>query len=233
MDLNDGARLALDHVPSEPFQPSCRRCPRLGAFLDKVRLEMPEYHCAPVPTWGAQRARVLIVGLAPGLHGANRTGRPFTGDASGRLLFSVLADTRFARQTDTSIRLHGCRITNAVRCLPPQNRPISAELSRCRTYLAHDFQTLWPRNTRTNRCIVALGTVAYGSVSKLLDIRRPFQHGASIDVDNRLRVVASYHPSRLNVNTGRLTRAMLLKIFDEVRDYIEDGPEVDGASVRR
>ena len=233
MDLNDGERLALGHVPSEPFQPSCRRCPRLSAFLDKVRLEMPEYHCAPVPAWGAQRARVLIVGLAPGLHGANRTGRPFTGDASGRLLFSVLAATGFACQTDTSTQLRGCRITNAVRCLPPQNRPNSSELASCRAYLAHELNTLWSRTVRTNRCVVTLGAVAYRSVSKLLDIRQPFEHGVSIDVDNHLRVVASFHPSRLNVNTGRITRSMLTEIFDEVRDYTDDSPEVDGTSIRR
>ena len=231
MDLNKGECLALDQVASEPFRSNCRRCPRLVDHLDSVRLEMPEYHCAPVATWGARRARVLIVGLAPGLHGANRTGRPFTGDASGRLLFSVLAATGFARQTGPSIRLRGCRITNAVRCLPPQNRPTGTELSRCRTYLAHDLDTLWSRAVRSNRCVVALGAVAYASVSRLLDLQQPFEHGASIDVVDRLRLIASFHPSRLNVNTGRITRAMLTTIFREVRDYVDDSPHADGASV--
>ena len=116
MDPNVRDSITLDQVASEPFRPNCQRCPRLVAHLDKVRAEMPEYHCAPVATWGNRRARVLIVGLAPGLHGANRTGRPFVGDTSGRLLFSVLATTGFADQTEASIRLRGCRITNAIRC---------------------------------------------------------------------------------------------------------------------
>jgi len=231
MDLNVSDRLTLDQVVSEPFRPNCQRCPRLVAHLDNVRAEMPEYHCAPVATWGNRRSRVLIVGLAPGLHGANRTGRPFMGDASGRLLFSVLAATGFADQTDASIRLRGCRITNAVRCLPPQNRPTGIELSRCRTYLAHDLDTLWSRAVRANRCVVALGAMAYASVSRLLDVQQPFEHGASIDVVDRLRLIASFHPSRLNVNTGRITRAMLTTIFREVRDYVDDSPHADGASV--
>ena len=232
MDLNVSDRLTLDQVVSEPFRPNCQRCPRLVAHLDNIRAEMPEYHCAPVATWGNRRSRVLIVGLAPGLHGANRTGRPFMGDASGRLLFSVLAATGFADQTDASIRLRGCRITNAVRCLPPQNRPTSVELSRCRPYLAHDLDTLGSRASRTNRCIVVLGALAFASVSRLLDVREPFKHGAAVDVADHYRLFASYHPSRLNLNTGRITAEMLKRIFVEVRDYIDDIPVADDALAR-
>jgi len=231
MDPNVRESITLDQVASEPFRPNCQRCPRLVAHLDKVRAEMPEYHCAPVATWGNRRARVLIVGLAPGLHGANRTGRPFVGDTSGRLLFSVLATTGFADQTEASIRLRGCRITNAIRCLPPQNRPESIELTRCRTYLAHDVDALWSRTVRTNRCIVVLGALAFASVSRLLNVREPFKHGASFDVADHLRLFASYHPSRLNVNTGRITAAMLKRIFEEVRRYVGDIPRADGALI--
>lgn len=230
MDLNVGECVTLDQVASEPFRSNCQRCPRLVAHLSSVHLDMPDYHCAPVATWGDRRARVLIVGLAPGLHGANRTGRPFTGDASGQLLLSVLAATGFAEQTRTSTQLKGCRITNAVRCLPPQNRPNGAELARCRAYLADDLNTLWPRGVRANRCVVALGALAYTNVARLLDVTERFEHGASIKVANRLRLIASFHPSRLNVNTGRITPEMLKTIFQEVRHYIDDIPLAVSAS---
>ena len=206
----------------EPFRANCDACPRLAAGLEQLRSSFPDYHCAPVGAWGNRRARLLIVGLAPGLHGANRTGRPFTGDSSGETLFAALERAGFAsRESGPQVRLQDCRITNAVRCVPPGNRPATDELRRCRRFLADDITTLWSPRVRTNRCIVALGGLAFGSTRKALEVGGRFAHGAAIDVHPRLRLMASYHPSRLNTNTGRLTTAMLAELFMRARTFLD------------
>jgi uracil-DNA glycosylase family 4 len=193
------------------FSPSCRDCPRLAAHLDAIRLEHPGYHAAPVASFGDPRARLLIVGLAPGLHGANRTGRPFTGDHAGVLLYETLYRLGFASQPTASgardgMRLRGCRITNAVKCLPPGNRPRSDEVERCNRYLRAELATL-PHEAM----ILALGRVAHGAVLNALRLpgaRYPFSHGARHALPGARVLYDSYHCSRYNTQTGRLTAAM-------------------------
>ncbi len=201
----------------------CVRCPRLVALRRVVAEAHPTYHAAPVAAWGAQRARLLIVGLAPGMHGANKTGRPFTGDASGRFLFAALHRTGFATApTAEAATLVGCRITNAVKCLPPGNKPIGRELAACRSYLTDELATLASARSRQPRCVLALGHVAYASVSKALGVRLPnFGHGVALAVHENLHVIASYHPSRQNVNTKRLDAAMLDAVLDQARALLE------------
>ena len=210
-------------LDARPFQPSCRACPRLAAYLDGLRRSYPEYHNSPVAAWGRPDARLLIVGLAPGLHGANRPGRPFVGDASGVTLFGALEAAELAhRARNGGVVLRGARITNAVRCVPPQNRPTSDELDRCRGFLSSELEALCPNRARRNRCVVALGRLAFDSVRKALGMRGHFAHGASFDVTQRLRLLATYHPSRLNTNTGRLTLAMLTEVFCTARAFLEE-----------
>ena len=211
-------------VTSKPFDANCSDCPRLVAHLNTVGLRYPLYFNAPVPTWGGKREKLLIVGLAPGLHGANRTGRPFTGDSSGEVLFAALVNNGFAAmgKSPSTIRLIGTRVTNAVRCLPPDNSPTTSELDRCRPYLQGDVQSLQLSRPRVNRCIVVLGRLAFRSVSKILNIRSAFEHGAHIKVSNHLSVFVSYHPSRLNINTKRLTKTMLNDFFGSVRSYLDE-----------
>ncbi|MEZ5560507.1 MAG: uracil-DNA glycosylase [Pseudomonadales bacterium] len=206
----------------------CRKCPRLARYLDEVRCAHPEYHCAPVAAWGRADARLLIVGLAPGLHGANRTGRPFTGDASGTFLFRALARHGFASGADAAqASLLGARITNAVKCVPPGNRPTAAELGNCRGYLSAELAQLWHPSVRRPRCVLALGHVAHRAVVAALPDElwgthpvRPappvFGHGAQHRLAPALWVVDTYHPSRQNTNTGRLTAAMLDRVLARV-----------------
>lgn len=201
-----------------PFDPNCIRCPRLAKHLEQLRLEHRGYHCQPVATWGARSSRLLIVGLAPGLHGANRTGRPFIGDDSGITLFDALCTKGFAERKQGEIFLRGCRITNAVRCLPPMNRPTAIEIKRCNPYLRYDLNLLLPESARKMRVVVALGKVSYEAVSGALGLNRPlkFSHGRTVlNVSRRFCLLASYHPSRYNVNTGRLTLPMLEDVFDQ------------------
>ena len=217
-------KLTSDSVESsKPFDANCSDCPRLVAHLNAMGVAYPLYFNAPVPTWGGKKERLLIVGLAPGLHGANRTGRPFTGDSSGEVLFEALANNGLAEivKSPARVKLTGCRITNAVRCLPPRNNPTTFELDRCRPYLHGDIQTLLIPRPRVNRCIVVLGRIAYRSVSKVLNLRRKFEHGAQIALSSRLSVFVSYHPSRLNINTRRLTKDMLNHFFRTVRSYLD------------
>ncbi len=201
---------------------SCRACPRLAAHLDQVREQHPDYHCGPVPAWGRRDARLLIVGLAPGRHGANRTGRPFTGDASGAFLFRTLARAGFATSADPArARLRDARITNAVRCLPPGNRPTAGELDRCRGYLARELAELWRPGLRRPRGVLALGRVAHRAVGAALGRPVPdFRHGAVTWLAPGLLLADTYHPSRQNTNTGRLTEAMLDGVVEEVRAHL-------------
>jgi len=198
---------------------SCRRCPRLVKWHTQVRREYPSYHASPVGAWGDWRARLLIVGLAPGLHGAARTGRAFVGDASGEFLFAALYRQGFASTaTPPSARLIGARVTNVVKCLPPQNAPKAAEIRACGGYLREELRQLCPSAMRLPRVIVALGGVAHRAVCGALDLRRDgFAHGMKREIANRTHLISSIHPSRLNVNTKRLSAAMLDEIFVSAR----------------
>jgi len=197
-------------------EPDCALCPRLAAFRAANREQFADWHNAPVPSFGGDDARLLIVGLAPGLRGANRTGRPFTGDYAGDLLYPTLlafglAEGRYGASPNDGLRLVGCRITNAVRCVPPENKPTGKETTTCRRFLAKEIASL-----SELRVILALGTVAHGTVLAALSERRaafPFGHGAVHSLSNGLRLADSYHCSRHNTNTGRLTRDMFEDVF--------------------
>jgi len=201
----------------------CQRCPRLSNFRKKQKLMFPEYHCLPVAGFGAANAKLLIVGLAPGLHGANASGRPFTGDASGDMLFATLHKYGFANQASSrserdSMRLVDCRITNAVKCVPPQNRPNGDEIKRCNSYLRAEISGLGAGSV-----ILALGTIAHNSVLKALDLQQSlmrFTHLAEHRLSNRFRLIDSYHCSRYNFNTGRLNQAMFEQVFRRIRQLL-------------
>jgi uracil-DNA glycosylase len=198
----------------------CALCPRLVAFRESQRRTAPDWHNAPVPSFGPADARLLIVGLAPGLRGANRTGRPFTGDYAGDLLYATLAKFGFARglyraDPRDGLELVDCRITNAVRCVPPENKPETTEIAACRPFLVREIGAL-PRL----RAILALGAIAHGSVLATLGARKsrfPFAHGAVHDMPSGLVLADSYHCSRYNTNTGKLTPAMFESVFAELR----------------
>jgi len=199
--------------------PDCALCPRLAAFRTEARAAAPERFNAPVPSFGDPQARLLVVGLAPGLNGANRTGRPFTGDAAGDLLYPTLlafgfAEGAYGARADDGLRLSGCMVTNAVRCVPPKNRPTGAEIAGCRPFLAARIAAL-PRLA----CIVTLGRVAHESTVRALGepVRaHPFAHGAESRA-GAVTLIASYHCSRYNTNTGRLTPAMFRAVFEAAR----------------
>jgi uracil-DNA glycosylase len=202
-------------APAEPPR-DCPLCPRLVALRAACRSEHPDWWNAPVPVWGDPDAWLAVVGLAPGKHGANRTGRPFTGDGAGELLFAILlelglATGRYAGRADDGLRLTGATIVNAVRCLPPGNRPTPEEVRTCRPYLAAPLAAL-PRV----RVIVALGAVAHESTARALGLapgRVGFGHGAEHPLPDGRVLIDSYHCSRLNQNTGRLTAAMFRAVF--------------------
>jgi len=189
----------------------CSLCPRLAAFREAQREAHPDWFNAPVPSFGPDSAELLIVGLAPGLRGANRTGRPFTGDYAGDLLYRTLlkfgfAGGNYAAHPEDGLALHRARITNAVRCVPPQNRPEPAEIEACGRFLVGEFARL-PRL----KAILALGAIAHNAVLAAKGLRRaryPFAHGAVHELPDRTVLADSYHCSRLNTNTGRLTPAM-------------------------
>ena len=203
----------------------CPLCPRLVAFRQSVRVAHPDWFNSPVPTFGGQDAQLLIVGLAPGMHGANRTGRPFTGDFAGDLLYATLKTYGFAQGTyqarpDDGFTLTNCRIVNAVRCLPPQNKPLPVEINICRQFLTATMAQM-----PNLRAIVALGRVAHDSTLKALGLRAsiaPFGHGALHDA-GPIRLYDSYHCSRYNTNTRVLTPAMFEAVFAKVRDDLEKG----------
>jgi uracil-DNA glycosylase len=200
----------------------CLLCPRLAAFRHATQAREPTWFNAPVPSFGSQDAALLIVGLAPGLQGANRTGRPFTGDYAGDLLYETLLEFGYATGTyderpDDGLTLVDCRISNAVRCVPPQNKPQPAEINTCRTFLEATFEEM-PRL----RAIVMLGRVSHDSTLKALGVRAsdaPFSHGA-IHQAGKFRLFDSYHCSRYNTNTRRLTSAMFKQVFANVRKHL-------------
>jgi uracil-DNA glycosylase family 4 len=197
----------------------CPRCPRLVAFRKIWRAKEPTWFNGPVPSFGAIDARLLIVGLAPGLQGANRTGRPFTGDYAGVLLYETLLRYGFARgeykaHPDDGLTLVDCRITNAVRCVPPENKPTPAEINTCRDFLKETIAEMGKL-----RAIVALGRVAHDSVLTTLGVKKkaaPFSHGARHE-SGAFALFSSYHCSRYNTNTGVLTPEMFRKVFADVR----------------
>ncbi len=210
------------------YDPDCRLCPRLATFLDDVRTIHPEYWARPVPSFGDPDARFLIVGLAPGMHGANATGRPFTGDWCGPLLYSTLHRHGFATKPSSEARDDGlalvdCRIANAVKCLPPANKPELAEIRRCNGYLTHELAAL-PRLT----AILALGTIAHRAVVEALGLKVSayrFAHGAALALPTAAARDAtlfdSYHVSRYNTNTGRLTDAMFDAVVASIRRRLD------------
>jgi uracil-DNA glycosylase len=197
----------------------CPRCPRLKAFRDDWRRREPDWFNAPVASFGPRDARLLIVGLAPGLRGANRTGRPFTGDYAGDLLYATLLEYGFAEgsyeaRPDDGLKLIDCRIGNAVHCVPPQNKPLPAEINTCRPFLTATIESM-PRL----RAILALGRVAHDSVVRSLKLRgsaTPFTHGAVHRV-GAVKFYDSYHCSRYNTNTGVLTPDMFRRVFARVK----------------
>jgi uracil-DNA glycosylase family 4 len=206
----------------------CQICPRLAAFRVDNRAEHPGWSNAPVASFGDPDARLLIVGLAPGLRGANRTGRPFTGDYAGDLLYATLSELGFAagvydKRSDDGLELRDCAIANAVRCVPPQNKPTPEEIASCRPFLLAAIRAL-PRL----RAIVALGRIAHESTLRTLGRRlaaHPFAHGAQHDLVGGDPVVFdSYHCSRYNTNTGVLTPQMFREVFAKVREFLNPTP---------
>ncbi len=201
----------------------CPRCPRLVAFRDDWRKREPQWFNAPVDSFGPIEARLLIVGLAPGLRGANRTGRPFTGDYAGDLLYATLkefglAQGDYAADSDDGLTLIDCRITNAVRCVPPENKPTPQEIATCRDFLAATIQEM-PRLAAA----VALGRVAHESFIAAKRARRsecPFGHGRSHPLGT-ITLFDSYHCSRYNTNTGVLTPQMFHNVFAQVRAQLD------------
>jgi len=199
----------------------------LVAFRQANRTSKPDWHNAPVPSFGPLDARLLIVGLAPGLKGANRTGRPFTGDHAGRLLYATLlahglAEGQFDERADDSLRLIDCRIANAVRCVPPANKPLPAEVVACRPFLVSEIASM-PRL----RVVVALGQIAHLATLSTVGPRPStfrFGHGARHALPDGRTLFDSYHCSRQNTNTGRLTQAMFHAVFADARSAIEAAP---------
>jgi uracil-DNA glycosylase len=210
-------------ITTVAYDPSCRRCPRLAQFLDAVAADHPSYWCKPVPPFGDAAARLVIVGLAPGMHGANASGRPFTGDHAGILLYETLHRYGFASSPHSASRtdpltLTNCRITNAVKCLPPGNKPAPSEIGQCNAYLSVELATL-PRVA----AVLALGRIAHDAALRALKQPLPkfrFAHGARHELRNGVVLFDSYHCSRYNTNTGRLTPQMFRDVFDQVAEYL-------------
>ncbi len=211
--------------PAAP-EADCALCPRLAGFRAVNRAAHPEWWNAPVPSFGALDAPLLVVGLAPGLRGANRTGRPFTGDYAGVLLYETLlrfgfAHGVYAARTDDGMALAGCRVTNAVRCVPPENRPLPAEAHACRPFLAAEMEAM-----PGLRAVLALGVLAHQAVLRAWGVtqaRAAFRHGAVHVLPGRPLLADSYHVSRYNTNTGRLTEAMFAEVVTALRARLGAG----------
>ena len=233
------ARILLQKISGNPpieqpgpgFSADCRRCDRLAGFLDEVRNRYPDYYARPVPPFGDDSPKLLIIGLAPGMHGANRTGRPFTGDFAGILLYRTLYKFGFANHEgsaspDDDLRLIQCRITNAVKCLPPENKPNPAEVRQCNHYLAEEIADF---RRGGGRALLALGAIAHQAALIALGLKMrtyPFSHGAihalpsdqaSAGAENHgPRLYDSYHCSRYNTQTRRLTPEMFEQVFEKI-----------------
>ncbi len=206
-------------LATEIFNLHCQQCPRLSDFLTQVREKYPTYHALPVAPFGDKNAALLIVGLAPGMHGANATGRPFTGDYAGLLLYQALYEFGYSNQptsvaANDGLRLKNARITNAVKCLPPQNKPTGEEIAQCNPFLAAELTTL-PKQA----VILALGTIAHQAVLKAYQLKitsAKFAHNAVHTLPDGRYLVDSYHTSRYNVQTKRLTKAMFAEVFVQI-----------------
>lgn len=211
-------------MPPEMPGRDCALCPRLVEFRLKNRDIYPEFHNAPVDSFGPLDARLLVVGLAPGLKGANRTARPFTGDYAGDLLYPTLVTFEFAAGAygavpDDGLEMRDCRITNAVRCVPPENKPVGAEINACRPFLIDEIDAM-----KNLRIILALGSIAHNSVLRTLGHKQSafkFGHAAEHDLSNGPLLVDSYHCSRYNTNTGRLTTEMFHDVFRLIREHLD------------
>jgi uracil-DNA glycosylase family 4 len=221
------AAAAAEPELSKPGR-DCPRCPRLVAYRKACRVKEPSWFNAPVPSFGPEDARLLIVGLAPGVQGANRTGRPFTGDYAGVLLYGTLGRYGFAQGTfdariDDGLTLTDCRITNAVRCVPPENKPLPVEINTCRDFLKPTIAEM-----KNLKAIVVLGHIAHNSVVSAFGAKKsatPFKHAGrnmlALPGGKSIALFSSYHCSRYNTNTGVLTPAMFRDVFAKVRDYLD------------
>lgn len=209
---------------TKTFDPRCRCCDRLVDFLRAVEREHPGYHCAPVAPFGDPGARLLIVGLAPGKHGANASGRPFTGDYAGILLYRTLHEFGFASEPESrhagdGLVLTDCRITNAVKCLPPDNKPLNSELKNCNPYLRAEIEQSPP-----GLVILALGQLAHRALLRTFDLKQSafkFAHDVQHQLPGGRVLVDSYHCSRYNTQTGRLTESMFRKVFRRIRKLMD------------
>ena len=206
------------------FDIDCCQCQRLSDFLNDVSAEYPDYHARPVSPFGVARPRLLVVGLAPGMHGANATGRPFTGDYAGILLYETLYKFGFSNKPesvsrDDGLKLKKCRITNAVKCLPPANKPTGPEINTCNVFLKAELESL-----KKGTVILVLGGIAHKSVLRALGLKQSdykFEHGAEFTLPNGLILISSYHCSRYNTQTKRLTRKMFEDVFRKITRIIE------------
>jgi len=195
----------------QAFNPNCHDCPRLAGFLDTIKLKQPDYFAAPVPAFGDEHPKLLIIGLAPGMHGANRTGRPFTGDYAGVLLYQTLFELGLSsaptsEHADDGLRLHGVRITNAVKCLPPQNKPETSEVKNCNPYLKTEIDAL-----PTSCHLFALGKIAHDATLRAYGLKLSafkFGHAAEHQLPDGRKLFDSYHCSRYNTQTRRLSPEM-------------------------
>ncbi len=202
----------------------CDRCPRLHNFLIGLREKYPDYHNAPVPSFGDPAPKLLVVGLAPGMHGANATGRPFTGDWAGDLLYKALGAHGFTCGTyggtkDDGLTLQGAMITNAVRCLPPENKPVGAEGAACRPFLTDQIESL-----PSIKAILTLGKISHDNTVRAMGLRlkdAPFGHHTVNELPEGRRLYSSYHCSRYNTNTKRLTEEMFFAVFADIRSFID------------
>ena len=205
------------------FDVDCRQCPRLSGFLNTVKGKYPDYYCRPVPPFGDDDAHFVIVGLAPGMHGANRTGRPFTGDHAGIMLYQMLHKHGFASDeksisADDALTLSNCRITNAVKCLPPDNKPIGAEINTCNQFLVRELASIG-----SNSVVLALGGIAHRAIIRAFGLRQvdyKFGHAAEHPIPDRFLLLDSYHCSRYNTNTRRLTEQMFDSVFVRARELL-------------
>ena len=209
---------------SSVFDPNCTACPRLSDFLIKIRLKFAHYHARPVSSFGVKNPKLLIVGLAPGLHGANATGRPFRGDHAGIILYKMLYVHGFSNKEVSThmkdgMKLKDCQITNAVKCLPPENKPTGDEITTCNSYLVEELKSIDKKAV-----ILCLGLISHKAVLKALSLKQsiyPFKHGISYSLDNGHTIVDSYHCSRYNTNTRRLTEEMFSDIFILIKSQID------------
>lgn len=210
-------------INKQIFDSHCRLCPRLANFLDDVKQKHPDYHARPVAPFGDANAKLLVVGLAPGMHGANATGRPFTGDYAGLLLYEALYEFGYSNQVlseslQDGLVLKNCRISNAVKCLPPQNKPTGDEVNQCNRFLAAELATL-----PDGAVILALGTVAHQAVLKALGLKASsakFAHNVQHALSDGRVLVDSYHTSRYNVQTKRLTKAGFTDVFQRIASLL-------------